>query len=246
MRFALVDDNGPELAALAEGVRTALARMGRNGAEIVTFSSGEALLDAWQPGMYDVIMLDIFMGDTDGVQVARRIRQTDAKVLLVFCTSSNDFAAESYEVAARYYLRKPVTAEALAAMLRRLEPEALERQRMVTLPGGRQVPLYGIRYTEYYNHVVTVYLSPGLGAEGDALRVRTSQAEMEDILLPCEDFLSPNRGIIVNLREVERMSREDMVLRDGKVVRIARRKCREVREAYTRFRFRRMQEEVSL
>ena len=40
------------------------------------------------------------MGDLTGVDVARKIRETDHNVRLVFCTTSNDFANESYEVAA--------------------------------------------------------------------------------------------------------------------------------------------------
>ena len=43
---------------------------------------------------------EFFMGDLTGVDVARKIRETDHNVRLVFCTTSNDFASESYEVAA--------------------------------------------------------------------------------------------------------------------------------------------------
>lgn len=247
MRIALVDDNGPELAALAEMLKTELARMGQVDAEIAAFSSGEAFLAGWTAGAYDLILLDIFLIGMDGVELARRIRQSDAKVLLVFCTSSNEFAAESYEVEARHYLCKPIKPEDVAAMLRRLHLEGVERRRTVTLPGGRQVLLRSILYTEYYNHVVTLHLSAPLGdGDGDTLRVRTSQAEMEDLLLVYDGFLAPNRGVIVNLFAVAHMSREDMVLRNGHIIHIARRKYKEVREAYNRFRLRRFQGEAEV
>lgn len=232
MRLAVVEDDREECAALTELIRAALAREGQHKPELTAFSSGEAFLKTWHAGDYDVVLLDIFMSGIDGVEVARRIRQTDTDVLLVFCTSSNDFASESYEVDARYYLRKPVTAAGVTAMLHRLGLEELERRRAVTLPGGQQVPVRSIQYTEYYNHVVTVHLLP----HDTTLRVRTSQAEMEALLLPYEGFLSPCRGVIVNLFAVQHMSREDMLLRDGHVIHIARRKYKEVRSAYNRFR----------
>lgn len=234
--MALVDDNGPDLAALAALVDSELQRAGQSRAEIVTFSSGEEFLAAWQPGGYDAVILDIFMDGIDGVEVARRIRRTDAEVALVFYTSSNEFAAESYEVTARYYLRKPVTARSVATMLRRLELDELERRRMVTLPDGQQAPLRSIVFTEYYNHVVTVYLSPASDGRASTLRVRTSQAQMEELLLAYDNFLAPSRGIIVNLLAVEHMNQEDLILRGGRIVHIARRKYKEVRAAYNNFR----------
>lgn len=241
MRLALVEDNSEECAALAALIKTELAQAGQRSPEITVFPGGEAFLAAWHAGAFDVVLLDIFMDGMDGVEVARRIRQTDADVLLVFCTSSNDFAAESYELDARYYLHKPVTAESVTAMLRRLRLEELERRRAVTLPGGQQVPVRSIQYTEYYNHVVTVHLFP----DGSTLRIRTSQAEMEALLLRYEGFLSPCRGVIVNLFMVQHMSGEDLLLRDGHVIRIARRKYKEVRGAYNRFRLWLLRREAS-
>ena len=229
MRLALVEDNSEECAALAALIKTELAQAGQRSPEITVFPGGEAFLAAWHAGAFDVVLLDIFMDGMDGVEVARRIRQTDADVLL------------SYEVDARYYLHKPVTAENVAAMLRRLRLEELERRRAVTLPGGQQVPVRSIQYTEYYNHVVTVHLFP----DGSTLRIRTSQAEMEALLLRYEGFLSPCRGVIVNLFMVQHMSGEDLLLRDGHVIRIARRKYKEVRGAYNRFRLWLLRREAS-
>ena len=64
------------------------------------FSSGEEFFSRFTAGLYDLVVLDIFMGDLTGVDVARKIRETEHNVRLVFCTTSNDFASESYEVAA--------------------------------------------------------------------------------------------------------------------------------------------------
>lgn len=98
------------------------------------------------------------------------------------------------------------------------------------------MPLRSILFAAYYNHVVTVYLADGAGdALASQMRVRTTQAEIER-LLPHEEFVAPARGIVVNLFAVAKMSPEDFILRSGHIIRIARRRSKEMREAYDRFR----------
>lgn len=110
-------------------------------------------------------------------------------------------------------------------------------RRTVELPGRHRVPLRSILFTAYYNHVVTVYLADGAGdASASQMRVRTTQAEIERLLLPHEEFVAPARGIVVNLFAVAKMSPEDFILRSGHIIRIARRRSKEMREAYDRFR----------
>lgn len=50
------------------------------------------------------------MDKLTGVDVARKIRERDSNVKIVFSTTSNEFASESYEVNACYYLRKSIWA----------------------------------------------------------------------------------------------------------------------------------------
>ena len=63
---------------------------------IDTFLSGTDFFAAWKTGMYDLIFLDIYLKDCLGIDIARQIRESDKDVLLVFCTTSNEFASESY------------------------------------------------------------------------------------------------------------------------------------------------------
>lgn len=53
------------------------------------------------------------MEDITGVDTARAIRKIDEDVKLIFITTSNEFASESYEVKAEDYLIKPFNKERL-------------------------------------------------------------------------------------------------------------------------------------
>ena len=142
MKIALVDDDPRALAQLEQYLTEQLGRE----TEISHYGSGEALLADWRPGAFELVVLDIYMGGATGMEVARRLRAGDGQVRLAFATSSNDFASESYEVGACYYLRKPFRPEGVRAMLERLDLEALERSRRLRLPDGSQVVLRSIRY----------------------------------------------------------------------------------------------------
>lgn len=102
MKIAIVEDD----IQMYEHLQTCLYELLGSSAEYIYFPSGEFFLQTWQPGTFELIILDIFMDRLTGMDVAREIRKSDREVRLVFSTTSNEFASESYEVNACYYIRK--------------------------------------------------------------------------------------------------------------------------------------------
>ena len=209
----------------------------RRETEISHYGSGEALLADWRPGAFELVVLDIYMGGATGMEVARRLRADDGQVRLAFATSSNDFASESYEVGACYYLRKPFRPEGVRAMLERLDLEALERSRRLRLPDGSQVVLRSIRYAASDGHRVTLHCK-----DGDRT-LRTSFAAVEPLLCAYPCFCGICRGVVVNFHEVAGRQEDVFLLKDGTRLPISRRRLREVQEAYSAFRFDRLRKD---
>ncbi len=96
------------------------------------FSSGEDFLGAFTPGKYDLIFLDIYMDGITGMETAKRIRQTDHDCRIIFITISPEFAVESYNVNASFYLLKPIGKDG-----------GFFRPRPVRTSGGRTVQIRG-------------------------------------------------------------------------------------------------------
>ncbi len=239
MNIALVDDDQEELFRLSELIERQASCVGMTIKRIDRYHSGEAFLADFTAECYDLILLDIFMDRKSGIDVARKIRETDGTVCLVFASSSNEFASESYEVSAHDYLLKPFTEKRVANMLKKLNPEEYELGRAVILPDGQRIVLRNIICTEYYNHTVTIY-----NKQGGAVKTRISQTELQGILLRYPYFCCCFKGMIVNFYEVSRKSEDVFFMNGGKTVPISRRRGKEVRDAYTKFRFERLRKEM--
>ena len=106
IRVALCDDNDIERELLKNIIENIFDDMGDEGA-IFEFSSGEKLCRNYSRGDYDIIFLDIHMKQLDGIETGRAIRDKDAKVEIVYATSSEEYLKEGYIVHALSYLVKP-------------------------------------------------------------------------------------------------------------------------------------------
>ena len=241
MRIAVIDDEPRELNGLSEMIRHYLEEAGYMANRIDTFQSAEEFLDVWIPHGYALVLLDIYMGGLSGIDAARRIRRMDEDVRLVFCTVGNGFASESYEVGANYYLRKPVSKQGIGEMFGRLNLEEYESGRFIVLPDGQRMVLRNIIYTEYGNHMVTVY-----NKRGEDIRTRISQTEFEKLLCSFPFFQRCAKGLMVNFYEVVKLEDHFFRMSNGKKAYMSRRREKEVRKAYLDFCFERTRMEAGV
>lgn len=230
MKVALIDDTPIELEILTKIVKTELPQ-----ADVYTFPNGEQFLETWKDNSFDLILLDIYMEEMRGIDVARKVRETDLDVRLVFCTTSNEFASESYEVGANYYLQKPVSGTSFQRMLKMIRLDNYEENRFITLPDGQHIVLRNITYTEYHNHSIIIH-----SKKRADLQTRMSQTDWESLLAEHPFLCSCSKGIVVNFYEVDRQEDGMFILKNGAFVPISRRKTKEILEAFAHFRFEQM------
>lgn len=230
MRVALVDDTAEERRILSEILDRELPQ-----ADISVFENGKSFLKDWEQNTYDLILLDIYMDEMLGVDVARKVRETDFDVRIVFCTTSNEFASESYEVGANYYLQKPVSTDSFQRMLKMIRLDDYEMNRFITLPDGQKIVLRNITYTEYYNHTIIIH-----SKKRADLQTRMSQTEWENLLSEYNFLYSCSKGLVINFHEVEKPENGMFIMKNGTQVPISRRKNKDALETYAHFRFEEM------
>lgn len=89
---------------------------------ICSYSSGKELIYDIQDGKnFDLIFLDIYIGNEFGISIAKQLREKigyDGKI--VFLTATVDFAVDSYDVEAVGYLLKPVHTQKLHMVMNKI------------------------------------------------------------------------------------------------------------------------------
>ena len=111
----------------------------------------------------DLLFLDIRVPDMSGMEVARRIREADQNVMIIFVTNLTQYAIEGYSVNAFDYILKPLAYTSFSAKLERALRMLSYRSSNVTLDlktrdGGRRVSADSITYIEVSNHDILVHV----------------------------------------------------------------------------------------
>ncbi|ODT59862.1 MULTISPECIES: response regulator transcription factor [Paracoccus] len=156
-RLLLVEDDADMAAMLA-------AYLQRNGLHVTCADSRATALAALRGGRVDLILLDVSLGDDDGVQICAEIREAqDVPIIMVSALSADHQRMAGYEVGADDYIAKPFNPDLLLARIRAVlrranrAPSLSHRRRdsvlrfagwrydarrdEVTAPGGWQVSL---------------------------------------------------------------------------------------------------------
>ena len=184
---------------------------------IDAFSSAESFLFHYEEAKdYDILLLDIEMGLMDGVSMAKKIRQDNDAVQIIFITGYSDYIAEGYEVNALHYLMKPVKEEKFFSVLERAIEKISKNDvvlNMETANGMVRVPIYQIRFAEVFGNYVTIHAN-------DEVVVKMTLNEIEKLL--DERFYRVGRSVIVNLNEVSRVTKTEIKLLDGTSIHLPR------------------------
>lgn len=244
MKIAIVDDIKGEAERLSGLVTRYLSTHGLFCDQTDLFASGEAFLEHFEPARYDIIFLDIYMSGMTGMETARRIREQDTNCSLLFVTTSPDFAIDSYDVNATYYLLKPVNEAQVTRALDRCNMDRIERDRYVMVPSqGKNVRLFlhNIAYTEYVSRRIMVYMK-----DGGTVEVNLSQKEFQQLLLPFDWFCDCMKGVLVNFEDVHKLQSDRFDMKCGATIAISRLKYSDVRERYLDYTFKTLREGQAL
>ena len=198
IRVAIVEDEA-EIREQLMGYVQRYTRQDGTAFEVKTFADGLEILEDYRPA-YDLILLDIEMKHLDGMETARRIRELDPEVMLVFITNMAQYAIKGYAVGALDYVLKPVPYFAFSQQLQKVEEQLRRRTRhylAVPVEGGlRRLDTSRIYYIESEGHRVHFYTEEGDFAAPGALKALEEK-------LADRPFARCNSGYLVNLAQVQ-------------------------------------------
>lgn len=183
---------------------------------------------------YDIVFMDIYMKDMNGIETALNMRKYYIDTLLIFLTTSTDHMAEAFPCHAFDYIMKPINIERLYKTL----DEALK-----VLPQNQ--PYINIVFEKQkisILHSDILYILSDLNyciisVKDNEYRIRISFNEFTSQLKTFSEFFIINRGIMVNLDNVVDFKSLDCIMVNQKSIPVSRRKKDEVEQAIINRRF---------
>lgn len=207
--------------------------------QIDEFASGTEFLELEeQMCRYQVVFLDINMGEIDGITTAEKLREYSDTVIIVFVTAYIDYSLVGYKVNAIRYLLKSSQnleddfEECMDAVLEKVNyTESLKKIQF--REGEKEINLNSILYIESRLHLLEFHMADG-GMEIESM-YGTLNA-WEEKLKPCR-FLRTHQSYLVNLRYVKRIEKGYVVLKDKTSLPIPRARQKEVQKAIDEYSF---------
>ena len=226
-RIAIVDDDHVD-AEYVGRILDAWAQERQAGVQILRFASAENFLFHYaEDKECDILLLDIEMGAMDGVSLAKKIRQDNEAVQIVFITGFADYISEGYEVSALHYLMKPVKQDKLFAVLDRAVAAMEKTERVILLSVGGEtlrLPVGQVHYVEAFSHTAAIVTGT------DTIQVKMPISEIERML--GVGFVRCHRSYLVGLKHIARLSKTEAILDSGKSLPLSRSAAASVHKAF--------------
>ena len=223
MKVAILDDEKIYL----DLIRQEVGRVFPNIECIRQYADSEGLLYDLAEGIrYDIYFLDVELPGVDGMMAAREIRKQDTDANITFITAFAKYAAESYDVRAYQYILKSQISEKLPKVLRHIAEElqvsAVEYYVAETSTRYDRIALRDILYI-YKEKKYAIFATQ----QGDFRQRLTVSKIWEQ--LEHKHFVWVDRGVIVNIKKVQRVMKNELVLENGIVIKISRSNLQRVR-----------------
>lgn len=241
MNIAIVDDKLKDREQVERLIRNSCEKLGVT-CYTFSFESGEEFLISMDEQNLDLIILDIYMDDMDGMETAREIRRRDKQVQIIFATVTDAFSLSGYDVQATYYLVKPISQENMDNAISHCRAKRMIDSRYIEFLSNGQT------YTVLLRNILFARKNKAhieLHTEGGIFKIYMTIGEFAPKLLKDSRFLRVYHGCVVNMAHIKSIAQKGFVMDNGMVVPIKQKGKNELMAAWHSFEARLLHEELS-
>jgi DNA-binding LytR/AlgR family response regulator len=178
-----------------------------------------------------LIVLDIQMAEINGIELAKKIRKTDKDVIIAFISGMADYVFEGYEVQAIRYILKPIDEQKVNELLDFANtPKEKEDKYFILSVSGENIKINydDILFIESMGHYVIFHLE---NKEYD-YKYNISDLCLE---LAESDFIRIHRSYVVNIKYIEKITKNNCLLINDIIVPLSRNSYKLVNEKFINY-----------
>jgi len=221
--IAICDDEIISIEKLAEKVK-AYCTDKNTQYSISVYQSGEELLSA-DTHKFDIIFLDVDMGELNGIDTAREIRKNNRDVLIVYVSGYVQYAPAGYGVKAFAYLLKNDMDNLFCDVMDNLFCELKIKNEVFRIKADKEnisLPLKEIIFIESFDKTVDIHRANG--------EKYTAKAQINDIYseLKPKGFLQIHKSYIVNMQHIIRIKNYIVTLSDDRELTASQRRWKDI------------------
>lgn len=196
--------------------------------QISSFMTAAEFFDSAED--FDLVLLDYNLPDGTGMEIAKRIRLTNQRTVILFITAYSEYVFESFEVNTFRYLLKPVKKESLFKALDDFI-NSFEQYMRIEVPLHSEtvfVSLPEIMYIESNGRYTTVRCNSNSYMSTKALSA--FDAEINSFR-----FFRTHRTFLVNMKYIAEIDGHIITLTNGEKIEISRRNLATFNKCYMNF-----------
>ncbi len=189
------------------------------------FSSAKELLNyTFEHGGFDLYILDIIMPEMSGIELGSSLRKSGDEGMIIYLTTSPDFAVDSYQVDAFHYLLKPIDTTSFFDCINKAADRFTKLQKEVavikTPHSVRIIPVTDICYAERVRRLICYHIS-----DGSTINSATFNGTFQNAVTPLlehREIILVGSSFAVNLRHVTEITRHDLIIDEKHKITIPR------------------------
>jgi DNA-binding LytR/AlgR family response regulator len=234
MRVAVIDDESIFRMQLKMMVEK-LSASKEIPLEVEEFSTGPDFISVLSERRFDIVFMDIFMPDMDGIEAAKKLREMTERTFLIFMTASEGHYPDAFSLHAFDYVTKPFTLERIDQVLTEIIAHTPMDAAFIKLSAGpidEKVYLKDIISVTTDGHYLEINKD-----DGTSSRVRLTSGEFLDLAGADKRFIMVNCGIIINMDFIHHLEGGDIYMDDKSIFPISARKVAEISQQIKDYQF---------
>lgn len=214
VKFAVCDDEQEMIDCISDKLRIYYP----DECEIKKYSNGEDLLSDCRRNCFDALFLDIGMPGLDGLEIAKKIREDDQWIKIIFVTNKNNLAHKGYVYDAFRFVRKSDLDQELCEAAKSLKQTFSSQSEYLVLKTERGETVRqakDIKYFEVKNHLINVVCNDETFSVHGMLREYERQMKNNG-------FIRIHKSYLVNFRYICSVEKNAVFLKGGKKLPLSR------------------------